>query len=97
MEWNDDILNTDCLVRYEAAIHAKGSALIWFRGWHCQTNMPAKCESTTRVQRPQRVHALKFQSVAIPNGLIAKALGKLGSIAAETLCYLVSSYYAYMT
>ena len=26
-EWNDDILNTDCLERYAAVIHAKGSAL----------------------------------------------------------------------
>ena len=27
MEWNDDISNTDCLERYAAVMHTKGSAL----------------------------------------------------------------------
>ena len=36
-EWNDDVLNTNCLERY-AAIHVKVSALnncFGFRRWHC--------------------------------------------------------------
>lgn len=80
-EWNDDILNTDCLEGYAAAIHAKGSALNNCFGFVDGTVRPI-CRPNVNQREVynghKRVHALKFQSVAIPNGLIANLFGPMG-------------------
>ena len=80
-QWNDAILNPINLQRYADAIHNKGAA-------------PENCigfiDGTVRpICRPgvlqrivynghKRVHALKFQSVTLPNGIIAHMYGPVG-------------------
>ena len=80
-EWNDDVLNTNCLERYAAAIHAKGSALNNCFGFVDGTVRPI-CRANVNQRQVyndhKRVHALKFQSVAVPNGLIANLYGPMG-------------------
>ena len=79
-EWNDDVLNTNCLERYAAAIHAKGSALNNCFGFVDGTVRPI-CRPNVNQRQVyndhKRVHALKFQSVAVPNGLIANLYGPM--------------------
>ena len=79
----DDILNTDCLERYAAVIHAKGSALSNCFGFVDGTVRPI-CRPNVNQRQVynghKRVHALKFQSVAIPNGLIANLYGPMGML-----------------
>ena len=83
MEWNDDILNTDCLERYAAVIHVKGSALSNCFGFVDGTVRPI-CRPNVNQRQVynghKRVHALKFQSVAVPNGLIANLYGPMGML-----------------
>jgi len=81
LEWNNDILNPNALQEYCDVISAKGAPL---------DNCFGFIDGTVRaVSRPgvnqaivynghKRVHALKFQSLAIPNGLIAHLYGPLG-------------------
>ena len=73
-----DILNPENLVNYAAAIHAKGAPL---------TNCWGFIDGTVRpISRPgnnqravynghKRVHAIKFQSVATPDGLVSLLAG----------------------
>ena len=80
-QWNPTILNSKLLEQYATAISDKGAAL---------NNCFGFVDGTVRpISRPgemqrivynghKRVHALKFQSVATPNGLIAKMFGPVG-------------------
>ena len=80
-QWNPTILNSRLLEEYATAISDKGAAL---------DNCFGLVEGTVRlISRPgemqrivynghKRVHALKFQSVATPNGLIANMFGPVG-------------------
>jgi hypothetical protein len=80
-EWNDAILNPESLERYAEAIHLKGAALNNCFGFVDGTVRPI-CRPNVNQRQVynghKRVHALKFQSVAIPNGLIANLYGPVG-------------------
>ena len=80
-QWNHAILNPYQLEIYADAIHTKGTAL---------NNCFGFVDGTVRaISRPienqeivynghKRIHALKFQSVTLPNGLIANMYGPVG-------------------
>ena len=81
MQWNPTILQPAQLQEYANAIHVKGAALDNCFGFIDGTVRP--------ISRPgehqrivynghKRVHGLKFQSVALPNGLIANMYGPVG-------------------
>lgn len=81
-EWNADLLNHDALQQYADAIAQKGAAL---------TNCFGFVDGTVRpICRPgqnqkivynghKRIHALKFQSLTVPNGIIAHLFGPVGT------------------
>ena len=82
-EWNFDILSPPILQEYADVIHAKGAPL---------SNCIGFIDGTVRpISRPgqhqrivynghKRVHSLKFQSVALPNGLIGNMYGPVGKL-----------------
>ena len=81
-EWNDQLLSRGKLQAYANAVADKGAAL---------SNCFGFVDSTVRpICRPgkdqkivynghKRVHALKFQSVSLPNGLVAHLYGPVGT------------------
>lgn len=66
-EWNHTILNHHALQTYAEAVSDKGAAL-------------DNCFDFQRIvyNGHKRVHSLKFQSITIPNGLIANLYGRVG-------------------
>ena len=80
-EWNHALLSSALLQTYADAVNAKGAAL---------NNCFSFIDGTVRpIARPgenqrvvynghKRVHALKFQSLALPNGMIANIFGPVG-------------------
>ena len=80
-QWNNTILNRECLEQYAEAIYAKGVALNNCLGFVDGTVRPI-CRPNENQRQVynghKRVHALKFQSVAISNGLIANLYGPVG-------------------
>ena len=81
MRWNDTILSPDNLERYAEAIHSKGAVLNNCFGFFDGTVCPICRPNANQKQvfnGHKKVHALKFQSVAIPNGLIANLYGPVG-------------------
>ena len=82
-EWNAELLSQGKLQLYADAVAAKGAAL---------TNCFGFVDGTVRpICRPgvnqkivynghKRVHALKFQSVTLPNGLVAHVYGPAGKL-----------------
>ena len=79
--WNNTLLNPDQLETYANAIHLKGAALGNCVGFVDGTVRPI-CRPGG-LQRSvynghKRVHALKFQSVALPNGMIGHLFGPIG-------------------
>jgi hypothetical protein len=73
MEWNDNILNLPAMQTYATAIHNRGggTALDNCIGFVDGTVRPI-CRLKKNVNNGhKRVHALKFRSLVIPNGLIA--------------------------
>jgi len=82
-QWNFDILSPPMLQEYADVIHAKGGPL---------NNCFGFIDGTVRpISRPgqhqrivynghKRVHSLKFQSVALPNGLIGNMYGPVGKL-----------------
>ena len=80
-QWNDTILNPRLLEQYATVITEKGAALDNCFGFIDGTVRPiSKPGDMQRIvyNGHKRVHALKFQSVAIPNGLIANMFGPVG-------------------
>lgn len=80
-QWNNDILNPVQMQTYADAIYNKGAALDNCIGFVDGTVRPI-CRPG-QFQRivyngHKRVHALKFQSVVVPNGLIANMYGPVG-------------------
>ncbi|XP_068752999.1 uncharacterized protein [Montipora capricornis] len=76
--WNHDILGPDQMEMYAAAISAKGAPLQNCFGFIDGTVRPiARPGENQRIlyNGHKRVHALKFQSVVLPNGLIANMYG----------------------
>ena len=76
--WNDTILNPLELENYANAVNAKGAPLGNCFGFIDGTVRPiCRPDKDQRIvyNGHKRVHALKFQSVVIPNGLIANLYG----------------------
>ena len=81
LEWNDSILDPYSLERYSNAITAKGSPLDNCFGFVDGTVRPiSKPGENQRIvyNGHKRVHGIKFQSVAIPKGLIGNMYGPVG-------------------
>jgi hypothetical protein len=82
MEWNDNILDPPAMQTYATAIHNKGAALDNCIGFVDGTVRPiCRPKKNQRIvyNGHKRVHALKFQSMVIPNGLIANLYGPIGT------------------
>ena len=79
--WNDNILNAQALEVYAEAIHMKGAPLANCFGFVDGTARPiSRPGKNQRVvyNGHKRVHSLKFQSMALPNGLIGQMYGPVG-------------------
>lgn len=92
-QWNQDIMNPGALQRYADAISRKGAPL---------NNCFGFVDGTVRpISRPgerqrivynghKRVHALKFQSLSLPNGLIGNLYGPVGKV------FLIKLFFSYI-
>ena len=72
--WNQPVLSSRCLEQYVQAIRRKGSPLYHCFGFVDGTVKPiSRPEENQRVvyNGHKRIHSLKFQAIAISNGLIA--------------------------
>ena len=79
--WNHGILNPPLIATYADAVHSKGAALDNCFGFIDGTVRPiSRPMSNHRVvyNGHKRVHALKFQAITLPNGLIANIYGPVG-------------------
>ena len=79
--WNDALLNQPALNTYARSVHAKGAALQNCLGFVDGTVRPiARRDEHQRMMYNghKREHAIKFQSVALPNGLIANLYSPVG-------------------
>ena len=80
-QWNHFILNPASLNVYAEAIYNKGAALENCFGFIDGTVRPI-CRPIENqrivLNGHKRVHALKFQSIALPNGLIGHMYGPVG-------------------
>ena len=80
-QWNRGILSPDHLEMYAAGITSRGSPLYNCFGFIDGTVRPiARPGENQRIvyNRHKRVHALKIQSVVLPNGLIGNMYGPVG-------------------
>ena len=85
-QWNHTILNPAALQTYSDAIAARGAALD-----DCFGSIDGTVRPVCRPGEHQRViynghkrvHALKFQSVTLPNGLIGNMYGPFGKISSD--------------
>ncbi|CAH3017456.1 unnamed protein product [Porites evermanni] len=77
-QWNRDLLNPGALQRYAEAISGKGGPLDNCFGFVDGTVRPiSRPNERQRIvyNGHKRVHALKFQSLSLPNGLIGNLFG----------------------
>ena len=96
-DWNEALLRPGMLEAYAAAISARGAALN-----NCFGFIDGTVRAICRPQKHQRVvynghkrfHALKFQSVALPNGMIAHLYGPVGKVVYFELLIKLSTYYS---
>ena len=80
-QWNRDLLNPGALQRYAEAISGKGGPID-----NCFDFVDGTVRPISRPNERQRivynghksVHALKFQSLSLPNGLIDNLFGPVG-------------------
>ena len=80
-QWNHDLLNSRYFDTYTDAISNKGAALQNWFGFIDGTIRPIcrpSQEQRIMFNGHKRVHSLKFQSVTVPNGLIANLFGPVG-------------------
>lgn len=80
-EWNRNVLSPMGLQSYADAISRKGSPLDNCFGFIDGTVRPISRPGTAQrvvYNGHKRVHALKFQSLALPNGLIGNIFGPVG-------------------
>ena len=80
-QWNRDLLNPGALQRYAEAISGKGGPLDNCFGFVDGTVRPiSRPNERQRIvyNGHKRVHALKFQSLSLPNGLIGNLFGPVG-------------------
>ena len=83
---------------YADAIHAKRAPLENCFGFIDGTVRPiARPDQQQRIvyNGHKRVHSLKFQSVALPNGLIRNMYGPVGKLYMYTIVYLMKIYPRY--
>ena len=81
LEWNETLLSSPKLQLYADAIHRKGAALSNCFGFVDGTIRPiCRPKKNQRIvyNGHKRVHSLKFQTVSLPNGMIANMFGPLG-------------------
>lgn len=81
LQWNDTLLNRRALDTYATAITAQGSPLENCFGFIDGTVRPiGKPGENQKIvyNGHKRVHAIKFQSVALPNGMIGNMFGPVG-------------------
>ena len=80
-QWNHQILQPEAFETYAQAIANKGAALTSCFGFVDGTvrkiSRPGKNQRMV-YNGHKRVHTLKFQSVAIPNGIVADLYGPVG-------------------
>ena len=80
-QWNHEILNPYQLEIYADAIHTKGATLNNCFGFEDETvraiSRPIENQEIT-YNGHKRIHALKFQSVTLPDGLMANIYGPVG-------------------
>ena len=80
-DWNLAVLNPPALQTYADCIHQHGAPLNNCFGFIDGTVRPIARPGTNQrilYNGHKRVHSLKFQAVAIPNGLIAHLYGPIG-------------------
>ena len=80
-QWNANLLSSDSLKRYADAVARRGAALQNCFGFVDGTVRPiCRPGENQRIvyNGHKRVHALKFQSVTLPNGIIANMYGPVG-------------------
>ena len=80
-EWNRDILSSVALQQYAETISRNGSPLKNCFGFIDGTVRPiSRLENGQRIvcNGHKRIHGLKFQSIALPNGLIGNILRPVG-------------------
>ena len=80
-QWNHDLLNPAALNEYADAISNKGAALENCFGFIDGTLRPiSRPDENQRIvyNGHKRVHAFKFQSIVLPNGLIGHLYGPVG-------------------
>jgi hypothetical protein len=80
-DWNHDLLSPIKLQTYADAVYAKGAALDNCFGFIDGTVRPiSRPEVHQRIvyNGHKRVHSLKFQSLTLPNGIIANMYGPVG-------------------
>ena len=83
LQWNHDLLSPQKLETYVDAISSKGAPLANCFGFIDGTVRPiTRPGENQRVvyNGHKRVHALKFQSIALPNGLIGNLYGPVGKL-----------------
>ena len=83
MDWNPNVLSPIQLENYAEAVFNKGAALRNCFGFVDGTVRPiSRPDENQRVvyNGHKRVHGIKFQSVVIPNGLIAHLYGPVGEL-----------------
>ena len=94
-EWNQILLNPPALQSYADSITSKGSPLSNCFGFIDGTVRPiSRPGHAQRVvyNGHKRVHALKFQSVALPNGLVGNIFGPVGKyLFVMMFCYFSTS------
>lgn len=81
--WNHTLLSAENLQRYADSIAAKGAPLRNCFGFVDGTVRPI-CRPKRNQQLVynghKRVHSLKFQSVVLPNGIVANLYGPVGKL-----------------
>ena len=90
-QWNRDVLSSPLLQEYVDAIHEKGSPLENCFGFIDGTVRPiARPNQQQRIvyNGHKRVHSLKFQSVALPNGNIGNMYGPVGKLLMYIVCHI---------
>ena len=93
--WNGTVLNPDQLETYADAVSAKGAPLENCFGFIDGTVRPiCRPEKDQRIvyNGHKRLHGLKFQSVVIPNGLIAHLYGPVGKLRLLASCAIIINY-----
>lgn len=92
--WNPEILDPDHLETYAAAITARGSPLHNCFGFIDGTVRPiARPGDNQRIlyNGHKRVHAIKFQSFVLPNGLIGNMYGPVGELCSYIFVIAISN------